>query len=324
MELKSIEHPELSVVVPAYNEEPNIDELCSRLVKVLEDTHRTFEIIIVNDGSKDDSLQKLLEWYNKYPKYFRILDFNSNFGHHNALWAGFEHVRGDVIITMDADLQNPPEELPKLLVKIDEGYDYVGSYRLGKRQDAKWRDWASKIDNKIRGKITDIHMSDQGCMLRAYKRSIIDAIIQCGDDTAFIPALAYKFSSKYTEIGMRHAPRFRGETKYGLYYLLRTHFDLMTGFSLVPLQLFTLFGFGLSGLSFLLVLYMLGRRIFIGPEAEGVFTLFAILFFMVSVAIVGIGLIGEYVGRTFQIIQKRPRYILKKVYEATETKEDEK
>lgn len=312
---KNLDHPELSIVVPAYNEEPNIDELCSRLVAVLENTHRTFEIVIVNDGSQDNSLQKLLEWYKKYPKYFRILDFNGNFGHHNALWAGFEHVRGDVIISMDADLQNPPEELPKLLEKIDEGYDYVGSYRLGKRQDAKWRDWASKLDNKFRGKITDIRMSDQGCMLRAYKRSIIEAIIRCGDYTAFIPALAYKFASKYTEIGMRHAPRFRGETKYGLYYLLRTHFDLMTGFSLVPLQLFTLFGFGLSGLSLLLVIYMLGRRIFIGPEAEGVFTLFALMFFMVSVAIVGIGLIGEYVGRMYQIVQRRPRYILKNIYE---------
>ena len=315
-------HPQLSVVVPAYNEEPNVDELCSRLVKVLEGTHRSFEIIIVNDGSKDHTLDKLLVWQKKYPRYFRILDFNSNFGHHNALWAGFEHVRGDLIISMDADLQNPPEELPKLLEKADEGYDYVGSYRLGKRQDAKWRDWASKLDNRLRGKITDIHMSDQGCMLRAYKRSIIEAIIRCGDYTAFIPALAYKFCSRYTEIGMRHAPRFRGETKYGLYYLLRTHFDLMTGFSLVPLQLFTLFGFSLSAASFLLVVYMLGRRLIIGPEAEGVFTLFAILFFMVSVAIVGMGLIGEYVGRTYQIIQKRPRYILRKLYDnqATEDK----
>lgn len=324
MNLEFLEKPELSIVIPAYNEEPNIDELCSRLLTVLKNTGRTFEILLVNDGSKDQTLAKLLEWFHKYPKYFRILDFNSNFGHHNALWAGFEHVRGDIIITMDADLQNPPEELPKLLEKMDEGHDYVGSYRLGKRQDAKWRDWASKLDNKIREKITDIHMSDQGCMLRAYKRSIIDAIIGCGDYTAFIPALAFKFASNYTEIGMRHAPRFKGETKYGLYYLLRTHFDLMTGFSLVPLQLFTLFGFALSGGSFLLVLYLLARRIFIGPEAEGVFTLFAILFFMVSVAIVGIGLIGEYIGRTYQIVQKRPRYILKTIYEAKKSKEDKK
>lgn len=308
--------PELSIVIPAYNEELNIDELCSRLIKVLEDTKKTFEVILINDGSQDHSLDKMLQWYRKYPTYFRILDFNGNFGHHNALWAGFEHVRGGTIITMDADLQNPPEELPKLLEKIDAGYDYVGSYRLGKRQDAKWRDWASKLDNRLRGKITDIHMSDQGCMLRAYKRSIIEAIVRCGDYTAFIPALAYKFASRYTEIGMRHAPRFQGQTKYGLYYLLRTHFDLMTGFSLVPLQLFTLFGFSLSAASLLLVVYMLGRRIFLGPEAEGVFTLFAILFFMVSVAIVGIGLIGEYVGRTYQIVQKRPRYILKGIYEA--------
>ena len=307
--------PQLSIVIPMYNEEPNVDELCTRLLTVLEASKRTFEIVVVNDGSRDGTLGKVRRWQEKHPRVFRILDFNGNFGHHNALWAGFEHVRGEWVISMDADLQNPPEEIPKLLEKIDEGYDYVGSWRLGKRRDAKWRDWASKLDNKFRGKITDIRMTDQGCMLRAYKRSIVDAIIRCGDYTAFIPALAYKFASNYTEVGMQHAPRFQGKTKYGLYYLLRTHFDLMTGFSLVPLQVFTLFGFALAGGSFLLVLYMLGRRLFIGPEAEGVFTLFAILFFMVSVAIVGIGLIGEYVGRTYQIAQRRPRYILKKLYD---------
>ncbi len=308
-------NPEISVVIPAYNEEPNIDELCSRLVKVLQGTGRTFEIIVVNDGSKDGSIPKLLQWFQKYPHNFRILDFNCNFGHHNAILAGFEHIRGEIAITLDADLQNPPEEIPKLLQKIDEGYDYVGSYRLGKRRDVKWRCWASKLDNKIRGAITDIKMSDQGCMFRAYRRSIVDAIVHCGDYTTFIPALAYKFASKYTEVGMRHAPRFKGESKYGLYYLLRTHFDLMTGFSLVPLQVFTLFGFILSGGSLLLVLYILGRRIFLGPEAEGVFTLFAILFFMLSVAIVGIGLIGEYMGRMYQIIQKHPRYLIKHIYQ---------
>lgn len=313
--INKVENIDLSVVVPFYNEEPNVDELCSRLIKVLNESKRSFEIIAVNDGSKDNTLNKLLEWYKRYPDNIRILDFNGNFGHHNALFAGFEHVRGQTIITLDADLQNPPEELPKLLEKVDEGYDYVGSYRLGKRQDVKWRCWASKLDNKLRACLTNIHMSDQGCMFRAYSRKIIDAIVQCGDYTAFTPALAYKFASRYTEIGMHHAPRFKGESKYGLYYLLRTHFDLMTGFSLVPLQLFTFLGFGSSLASLLLVIYLLARRIFIGPEAEGVFTLFAILFFMVSVVMVGVGLIGEYIGRTYQIIQRHPRYVLKHLYE---------
>lgn len=320
--MATLNSPELSVVVPMYNEEPNVDELCSRLVAVLEKLGRTFEIVVVNDGSKDHTLEALLKWFKKYPDYFRILDFNSNFGHHNALWAGFEHVRGEIIFTMDADLQNPPEELPKLLEKIDEGYDYVGSWRLGKRQDAKWRDWASKLDNKLRAKVSDICMRDQGCMLRAYRRSIVDAVVRCGDYTAFIPALAYKFASRYTEVGMKHAPRFKGETKYGLYYLLRTHFDLMTGFSLVPLQWFTLISLGLSVASLLWMLYLLGRRLWIGPEADGIFTLFAVLFFMISVAMVGIGLIGEYVGRMFQILQNRPRYILKNLYESASKQED--
>ena len=308
---------ELSVVVPMYNEEPNVDELCSRLIKVLKAQNRTFEVVIVNDGSKDNTIGKLLEWHKKYPKEIRIIDFNGNFGHHNALIAAFENIRGDLIITLDADLQNPPEEIPNLLAKIDEGYDYVGSCRK-QRKDSLFRCWASKLNNKLRGAITSIKMKDQGCMLRAYKRYIIDSVVACNEHAAFIPALAYKFASNYTEIQVEHAERFQGDSKYGLYYLLRTHFDLMTGFSLVPLQLFTLFGFAISGLSFLLVMYILARRIFIGPEAEGLFTLFAIMFFMVSVAITGIGLIGEYVGRAYQILQNRPRYVLKKIWESNE------
>lgn len=306
---------ELSVVVPIYNEEPNIDELCTRLWNVLQKQKRSFEIVLVNDGSKDQSLDLLLKWYHSHKGFFRIIDFNGNFGHHNALIAAFEHVRGEVIVTLDADLQNPPEEIPNLLAKIDEGFDYVGSYRRA-RKDSKFRCWASWLNNRLRSLITKIHMKDQGCMLRAFKRPIIDAILRCVDYSTFIPALAYQFASNYTEVEVEHAPRFQGESKYGLYYLLRVHFDLMTGFSLVPLQLFTFLGFGVSGLSFLLVVYMLFRRLIIGPEVEGVFTLFAILFFLVSVAITGIGLIGEYVGRMYQIIQQRPRYVLKNIWSA--------
>ncbi len=307
-------HPNLSVIVPIYNEEPNLKELFRRLLAVLEKQGRTFEMIFVNDGSTDGSLKILLEFFEKHPKIVRVIDFNGNYGQHNALIAAFEASKGDVVVTLDADLQNPPEEIPKLLEKIDEGYDYVGSYRH-ERDDTLFRKWASWLNNRLRKFMTNIEMKDQGCMLRAFHRTIVKAIVQCGEWSTFLPALAYKFSARHTEVKVAHAARFKGTSKYGIYRLLRLNFDLITGFTLMPLQMFTVFGFSISGLSGLLVAYMLIRRLFVGPEAEGLFTLFAILFFLVSVAITGIGLIGEYVGRMYQAVQRRPRYLINKIWE---------
>lgn len=304
----------LSVVIPVYNEEKNLNLLWERLNKTLIATKLPCEVVFVNDGSSDKSLEILKELFQKHSDIIRIIDFNGNFGQHNAIIAAFECVRGEVIVTLDADLQNPPEEIPKLLQKISEGYDYVGSYRK-KRDDNWFRRIASSINNKIRSKITNIEMQDQGCMLRAFKKHIINAIISCKEYSTFIPALAYKFAANRTEVEVEHSARHKGKSKYNFYRLLRLNFDLITGFTLVPLQLFTVFGFFISGLSGVLVVYLLLRRLIIGPEAEGIFTLFAILFFLVSVAITGIGLIGEYVGRMYQAVQKHPRYIIRKIIE---------
>jgi undecaprenyl-phosphate 4-deoxy-4-formamido-L-arabinose transferase len=158
-------------------------------------------------------------------------------------------------------------------------------------------------------------MRDQGCMLQAYSRQIIDQIVKSEERSTFIPALAYKFSFNPTEIEVRHDVRASGQSKYNLYRLIRLNFDLITGFSLIPLQLFTLFGMVVSGLSGLLVAYMVLRRLIIGPEAEGLFTLFAILFFLISVVITGIGIIGEYLGRIFQTLSQRPRFVIRQIIE---------
>jgi undecaprenyl-phosphate 4-deoxy-4-formamido-L-arabinose transferase len=228
--------------------------------------------------------------------------------------AAFERVRGEIIVTLDADLQNPPEEIPKLLAAIDAGHDIVGGYRRD-RQDSAGRRWASRLINLARERCTDIKMRDQGCMLRAYRRTVVEAITRCGERSTFIPALAYRFSSNPGEVEVDHQARVEGESKYSYYKLIRLNFDLVTGFTLLPLQLFTLFGFAVAGGSGLLVFILLYRRIVIGSEADGVFTLFAILFFLVSVAIVGIGLVGEYVGRAYQAVQQRPRYVLQEMIE---------
>jgi undecaprenyl-phosphate 4-deoxy-4-formamido-L-arabinose transferase len=300
----------ISLVIPAYNEADNIPALVDRTMESMQKLGRPFEVIIVNDGSKDNSFNLLKTYYEKYPENLHIIDFQGNFGQHMAVMAGFAKAKGDVIVSLDADLQNPPEEIHKLIAKIDEGYDYVGSYR-DSRKDSIFRHMSSRIINYIREKITDITMRDQGCMLRAYKRHIIDQIVTSNERSAFIPALAYKFAANPTEVEVRHDERAAGNSKYSLYQLIRLNFDLITGFSLVPLQAFTIFGMLISCLSGLLVAYLLLRRFIIGPEVEGVFTLFAITFFLISVVIVGIGLVGEYLGRIFQSLSNRPLYVIR-------------
>ncbi|MEI7730837.1 MAG: glycosyltransferase [Verrucomicrobiota bacterium] len=308
---------QLSVVIPVFNEEANLRPLFERLTKVMDALNKPWEVIFTNDGSSDRSMELLREFHRLRPAQVRVIDFNGNFGQHTAIMAAFERVRGEIIITLDADLQNPPEEIPKLLAKMDEGYDAVGGCRT-KRKDSFMRKSSSRLINYVREVTTDIRMTDQGCMLRAYRRPVVKAIVQTGERSLFIPALAYKFAGRSGEVEVNHDERAAGESKYSYYKLIRLNFDLITGFTLVPLQLFTLFGFVVSGLSAILVLYMAYRRIFMGPELEGGFTLFAIMFFMVSVAITGIGLIGEYVGRTYQMVMRRPRYVTRQVLEQVE------
>jgi undecaprenyl-phosphate 4-deoxy-4-formamido-L-arabinose transferase len=176
---------------------------------------------------------------------------------------------------------------------------------------------ASKVINIVRRRMTAIEMTDQGCMLRAYRRPIVDAVVQSGANNTFIPALAYSFSGNPTEVGVRHEERHAGVSNYSLYMLIRLNFDLITGFSLAPLQIFTIVSMACAGGSFLLMIVLALRRfVFVGPEEGGLFTLFGILFFLVSVTMVGIGLIGEYVGRTYQVVRSRQRYFVREILEA--------
>ena len=304
----------LSVVIPVYNEELNLPTLFTRLYPVMDSLGRPYEVIFTNDGSADRSLALLRDQHARRPDVTRVIDFNANYGQHMAIMAAFERVRGQVIITLDADLQNPPEEIPKLLEKIDAGHDYVGGFRLDRR-DSFFRKYASRLINVVREKTTSIEMTDQGCMLRAYKRPIIDAIVRSGAINTFIPALAYSFSGNPAEVGVKHEERHAGVSNYSLYKLIRLNFDLITGFSLAPLQMFTMFAMVCSAGSFVLVLILAGRRIIIGPEEGGTFTLLGIVIFLLSVAMVGIGLIGEYVGRSYQVVRARQRYHVREVLE---------
>ncbi|MFZ6675809.1 glycosyltransferase [Undibacterium sp. Xuan67W] len=311
--------PELSVVIPVYNEESGLAKLYARLYPALDSLAARgvpYEIIFVNDGSRDNTAAMLADQFRLRPDVTRVVLFNGNYGQHMAILAGFQATRGDIVVTLDADLQNPPEEIGALVDKMREGFDYVGSIRR-KRQDSAWRTYASKAMNRIREKITRIKITDQGNMLRAYGRNVIDLINQCSEVNTFVPALAYTFARKPTEITVEHEERAAGESKYSLYSLIRLNFDLMTGFSIMPLQLFSMLGMVLSAASALLVFLLLIRRFVLGAEAEGLFTLFAIAFFMMGVILFGIGLLGEYVGRIYQQVRGRPRYVVQAILEQT-------
>ena len=306
--------PYLSVIVPVYNEQENLPALFARLTTVLDRIGKSYEILFTNDGSRDNSLALLRDFYQQRPKQVRVIDFNGNFGQHMAIMAAFERVRGEVIVTLDADLQNPPEEIPKLLTEIENGHDVVGGYRKD-RQDSWFRRRASRLLNVVRESTTRIRMRDQGCMLRAYRRNIVEHITASGETSTFIPALAMSYAANPTEVEVEHAARAAGASKYNLYKLIRLNFDLMTGFSVVPLQVFTFFGILISVGSLLFVVYLFIRRLIIGPEVQGVFTLFAILYFLVGVGIMGLGVIGEYIGRIYQEVRRRPRFMIRDVYE---------
>ncbi len=305
--------PYISIVIPIYNEQESLENLYQRLIPVMDNLGKTYEVILVNDGSKDNSETLLNQFFERRPEQIRIIHFNSNYGQHLAIMAGLEKVRGEIVVTMDADLQNPPEDIPKLIAKIEEGYDVVGGCREN-RQDLVWRKWFSKLHNKLRQiMIPRLTMQDEGCMLRAYRRYIVDLMVQSDESNTFINALALNFANNPTEIPVAHEARAAGTSKYNFYKLIRYNFDLITNFSLVPLQIFTLLGICISGLSGLLVIYLLIRRLVDGPEVQGVFTLFAIVFFLIGICLLGLGILGEYIGRIYQEVRKRPRFVIRKI-----------
>jgi undecaprenyl-phosphate 4-deoxy-4-formamido-L-arabinose transferase len=309
------QNPYLSIVIPVYNEQEVLEELYRRLTTALDKIGKTYEIILTNDGSKDRSSEILRELHHRRPSQIRVIEFNGNFGQHMAIMAGFEKVRGQIVITMDADLQNPPEEIHKLVEAMEAGHDVVNTHRMG-RQDNWWRLFVSKMHNKLRAwMMPKLVMKDEGCMLRAYSRNIVDLMVATGETTTFIPALALNYAANPTEVGVAHETRFAGESNYNLYKLIRYNFDLVTGFSVFPLQVFTMIGMLISFCSFIFVVFLIARRLIVGPEVEGVFTLFAIMFFLLGIVLLGLGVTGEYIGRIYQEVRKRPRFVVREVLE---------
>jgi undecaprenyl-phosphate 4-deoxy-4-formamido-L-arabinose transferase len=300
-------NPAVSVVVPVFNEQDGLPVLFERLYRALDALGRSYEVVFVDDGSSDGSVAELRQQYQRRPDVTRVVVLARNAGQHRAILAAFTYTRGDYVITLDADLQNPPEEIAKLVAAMDAGADYVGTIRV-RRQDVLWRKAASRLMNRLREGTTSIRITDQGCMLRGYSRGVIDAVNHCTEVSTYVPALAYTFARHPVEIEVAHAERTVGHSKYSLLRLIRLNFDLMTGFSVAPLQFFSMAGIVIAFVSLVFVAYLALRRLIVGPEAEGVFTLFGIAFFLIGMALLGLGVVGEYVGRIYEQVRQRPRY----------------
>lgn len=312
-------NPYVSVVIPIFNEEANIQALWERVSRVLREhfpsPDRDWEVIFTDDGSRDASLEMLIELAKTEPR-VSVVEFNRNYGQHSAIFGAFALVSGQVVITMDADLQNPPEEIPRLVAKIDEGFDVVAGWRQGRmNNDSLFRTLPSKIVNAVTRKTTGVRLHDYGCMLRAYRREIVEAMLQCKERSSFIPALANSFAKRITEIPVGHAERAAGTSKYGIWRLINLQFDLLTSFSLLPLQMLSVVGGIISLLGIGFGIYLMIYRV-LHPEGtvQGVFTLFAILFFFVGAQFLAFGLLGEYIGRIYQEVRDRPRYVVKKIH----------
>jgi undecaprenyl-phosphate 4-deoxy-4-formamido-L-arabinose transferase len=317
--LSIAEHPAktapmpVSIVIPVYNEAANLEALWQRLKPVASQLP-DWEVVLVDDGSRDDSL-KILRQIAADDAHVKIVELARNFGQHAALLAGFRECRGEVVVTLDADLQNPPEEIPRLLEEIAAGNDVVGGWRA-ERQDQAYRRLASRLHNRVTSLIVGVPMHDYGCMLRAYRRHIIETVIQCDEKAAFIPALANSFAKNVSEIPVAHDERAGGHSKYNLLRLAQLSLNLVTGFSLLPIQILSLTGIAIALVDIAFAALLGAHRVIYGPQEEGaMWTLFAVLFFFVGLLFLALGLIGEYVGRIYLEVRRRPTYLVRAVHD---------
>ena len=301
------------MIIPVYNEEECLPELLQRMDAAMEGIGKPYEIIYVNDGSHDGSLKLLTEASAANPS-LKIIDFNRNYGQHSAVFAGFEAARGEIIVTLDADLQNPPEEVPKLVAKMEEGYDVVGSVRQ-QRQDSFFRKTASRIINRVTAAVTGVQLHDYGCMLRAYRKEVVKTLCASKEISTFIPVLADLFAGRITEIPVVHAERTKGVSKYSFLKLIRLQFDLITSFSLLPLRSTMFIGVTTAALAVAAAFVLITGRLLFGSDwaVSGIFTLFAALFFFMGILLFSIGLLGEYVGRIYMEVRSRPRFVIRHV-----------
>lgn len=307
----------LSLIVPVYNEQDNLPLLFAAITESMNTLGKVWEVIYVDDGSRDNSLAVLSEQAEKDPEHVRVISFRRNFGQTAAIAAGLDYSQGDIIVLLDADLQNDPRDIPMLLEKLDEGYDLVSGWRKQRKDNAITRNLPSMMANKMISMVTGVELHDYGCTLKAYRRGALEGFRLYGEMHRFIPVFAHSVGARITEVVVNHQPRRFGKTKYGLERTVKVILDLFTvkflvSFSSKPIYLFGGTGLGLMVMSALLMIYLFIRRIFflVGVTGSPLFQT-SMMFFILGFQSMLMGLIAELLVRTYHESQRKPTYTVR-------------
>lgn len=307
----------LSLITPVYNEEENLPLLFESVYKTMQELSHPWEIILVDDGSHDGSLSVLHEYGQKDPEHIRVVSFRRNFGQTAAIAAGLDYARGDIIVLLDADLQNDPADIPEMLAKLNEGYDLVSGWRKHRKDNALTRNLPSNIANWIISWVTGVHLHDYGCTLKAYRRPVLEGFRLYGEMHRFIPVFANSVGARITEMPVRHHPRKFGKTKYGLERTVKVILDLFTvkflvSYSSKPIYLFGGAGGGLMVISAMIMMYLFFRRIFasVSVTFSPLFQT-SVMFFILGFQSILMGLIAELLVRTYHESQRKPTYTIR-------------
>jgi glycosyltransferase involved in cell wall biosynthesis len=310
--------PRISIVIPLYNEEESIPHLWEALDKAMANYGQPAEVIIIDDGSKDRSFALLREIADKDPR-FTIIRFRRNFGQTAGFAAGFAQARGDVVITMDADLQNDPMDIPKLMAKIDEGYDIVSGWRKNRQDRFIDRKLPSMMANRLISNVTDVRLHDYGCSLKAYRRDVLQHVHLYGELHRFIPALASQVGGTVTEVPVNHRARQFGRSKYGISRTIRVMLDLITvwflgTYSTRPIHVFGTLGLASAAMGVLIGLFLTFLKIFLNENiGNRPLLLLAVLLVVIGVQLITMGLLGEMITRTYYESQNKPIYVVREI-----------
>lgn len=307
------DNPTVSIVVPIYNEVGNIPELVRRVREVMDSTGRTWELVMVNDGSTDGSTEAMQAAYEADPQHVRVVHFARNFGHQVAVTAGMDYASGDAVVLMDADLQDPPEVILEMLDRWDEGYEVVYAVRAQREGESWFKRATASLFYRVIYRITDIDLPLDTGDFRLMDRQVVDVVGQMHERHRFIRGMVSWAGFNQTGVEYTRHERLSGETKYPLRKMLRFAWDGITGFSYVPLQLATYLGFAIAGLSALGILLVIYLRAFTGSEPlKGQATTLVMVLFLGSVQLISLGIVGEYLGRIYNEVKARPMYVVRK------------
>jgi glycosyltransferase involved in cell wall biosynthesis len=312
--------PEISLVIPIYNEAPNIEALYGEITAALDPWGRTYEVLLIDDGSSDGSADLLARLPARDPR-FRVIRFRRNFGQTPAFSAGFAHARGRVIITSDGDLQNDPKDIPMLVARLEEGFDIVCGWRKNRKDTLITRRIPSIIANKLISRATGVDLHDYGCSLKAFRSEVVKPLRLYGEMHRFIPAIASEFGVKVDEVEVNHRARQAGTSKYGLSRTIRVILDLVTvkfllNYATRPLQIFGLVGVILGALGGLIMAYLVFVRLVLHQGiADRPLLLFGILLVSAGLQLLTMGLLAELQARTYHESQDKPTYAIREIIE---------